>query len=106
MEAMKFLVTVAVAVILALPVTLSAQTGNAGSPAQNSPAKPGVDTAPNGNTSAQPQQPKTGSKKKAKVKKAGCVSPPADSGLPDYCKNPYWDPKDWIYIMENSGGHR
>jgi hypothetical protein len=39
--------------------------------------------------------------KKAKKVKTACVSPPADSGLPDYCKNPYWNPKDWDYIRSN-----
>jgi hypothetical protein len=95
MADMKFPVTVALAVILALPVGLSAQTGNAGSPAQNAPATPSASSAPETNSSAKSQQPDTNSKKsKKKAKKSNCVSLPADSGLPDYCKNPYWEPRD------------
>ena len=111
---MKSLAVVLVAVIFALPLSLSAQAGNANSVAQNAPA---TSTSPTADTSATPQQPNTDSSKSAKVKakkakkvkkvKTACVSPPADSGLPDYCKNPYWDPKDWDYIRSNeSPGNR
>jgi hypothetical protein len=103
MEDMKSLVTIALAVFLALPVALNAQTGNASSPAQNAPAAPSAGNASAANPTAQAQQPVERSKKKKKVKKNSCVSPPADSGLPDYCKNPYWEPRDWGYIRNNSG---
>jgi hypothetical protein len=108
MEDMKSLVTVSLAVFLVLPVGLSAQAGNANPPAQ-APATSGAGNAPAENTSAKPSQPLTDShKSKKKVKKSSCVSPPADSGLPDYCRNPYWNPKDWDYIRSNNspGGTR
>jgi hypothetical protein len=108
MNVMKFLVTVAVAAILVLPVALNAQAGNASSPAQNAP---GASSAATVQASSGPQQPNTDSKKKAKVKKvkkkSNCVSPAADSGLPDYCKNPFWEPRDWEYIktLQSAGTH-
>jgi hypothetical protein len=100
---MNALFTLALAAILALPPALVAQGTNASSPSQN----------PRGSSSnTVPQQPDNGSKKgkqnKAKpkkVKKSSCVSPPPDSGLEDYCKNPYWAPiRDWNYIQSNQGG--
>jgi hypothetical protein len=97
---MKILSTFALAAILALPPALAAQEGNASSPSQNSPTVP---------SATAPQQPEVGTKKDKqkklrKVKKNNCVSPPSDSGLPDYCRNPYWEPKDWVYIMNNQSG--
>ena len=105
---MKSLVTIALAGLLALPVALNAQAGNASSPAQNAPAAPsaGNTTAENPTVKSQPSN--AGKKSKKKLKKSSCVSPPADSGLPDYCKNPYWYPQDWDYIKNNttsSGRH-
>jgi hypothetical protein len=96
------------AACLLLPAGLSAQAANPGPSAQTAPSTPGVaDTGTGDNTTNQQQaQPNSKPRKKdkaAKVKKSSCVSPPADSGLPDYCKNPYWEPKDWIYILNNSG---
>jgi Ni/Co efflux regulator RcnB len=105
-EDMKSLVTIALAVSLALPLALNAQAGNASSPAQNAPAAPSAGNAPAANPTAQAQQPVERSKHKKKlnkVKKSNCVSPSADSGLPDYCRNPYWEPRDWDYIRNNSG---
>lgn len=107
---MNSLTNVAIATILTLPVALSGQTWNASSPAQNTPMQYGDGTARTGTTYNTPPQANTGSgksEKRAKVKKSSCVSPPANSGLPDYCKNPYWEPKDWYYIdMQGGGGGR
>jgi len=108
----SFLIFV-VAAMLALPP--GADSGKANATAQNAPtAAAPPSTAPAG-ASAQPRPPDTdktskqaGKKenkkeKKKKIKKSSCISPPPDSGLPDYCKNPYWEPKDWLYIMNNTG---
>ncbi|MGA2990487.1 MAG: hypothetical protein ABSD88_08420 [Candidatus Korobacteraceae bacterium] len=116
---LKFMVctTLFLAAVLAVPMRLGAGSAKAGASAQSPQAAvpgptPGGASAETGK--AQPHEDastKTGKKdknkkntqtKKAK-KKSACVSPPADSGLPDYCRNPYWDPKDWWYIYANNG---
>lgn len=100
---MKFLVAIVMTAMFALPPTLAAQAGSASAPAQNPPATTGAPAEQQpSNTSTSPED----NGKKAKVKKVKkvkkpCVSPPANSGLPDYCKNPYWEPKDWGYILSN-----
>ena len=106
---MKPLIAAMVAAVLAVPVGLAAQAGNASPPAQNPPA---TSTTPTGGTSTTvpttvPQQDNANSEKsekKPKAKKSSCLSPPADSGLPDYCKNPFWEPRDWTYINSLQGG--
>ena len=110
---MSSLLIFVVAAILALPP--GAGSGKTNAPAQNAPAAAAPSSTVPADAGAQPQQPgadktskQAGKKenkkeKKKKVKKSSCVSPPPDSGLPDYCKNPYWEPKDWIYIMNNTG---
>jgi hypothetical protein len=92
---MKVLFSAVLAAILALPSALAAQEAAASPPSQNPPAA----SSSNG-----PQQPDGKAKKgKVKTKKAKCVSPAPDSGLPDYCKNPYWPQPntDWMYIQSN-----
>jgi len=107
---MSSLLMFVLAAMLAFPP--GADSGQTNTPAQNAPTAAAPSATAPADASAQPPDKDKASKqagkkenkkeKKKKVKKSSCVSPPPDSGLPDYCKNPYWQPKDWIYIMNNA----
>jgi hypothetical protein len=99
---MSSLVSFVLVAVLAFSPALAAENAKGNTPSQNPPAVP-TDSKQVQSGASETQQPVTKQKKPnvKKVKKSSCVSPPADSGLPDYCKNPYWEPKDWNYIMMN-----
>lgn len=100
------LYTVALSAILALPVGLSAQTQTSTPPASR-PEELGAPPPSPSRAASTPSVPqdKHEAKRTKKVKKAkknNCNPGPSYPGMPDYCKNPYWDPKDWDYIYANS----
>ena len=108
-EVMRSLSSLMLFAVLAFSPALAAENLKGNSASQNPPAAPTASTQLQSGAS-ETQQPVTASQpakqknpKVKKVKKSSCVSPPAGSGLPDYCKSPYWDPKDWNYISINGG---
>ena len=110
---MSYLIPFILAAILALPAGLSAQAGKASAPAGSTPVAAPASTVP-ADASATPQQAnadkafhetkkksKDKKEKKPKTAKSTCVAPEPGSGWPNYCANPYWEPKDWIYLNVN-----
>lgn len=90
----------------ALTVRAQAQSGAIAAPAPSqatgAPASSAttVASAPqNGNGAARSGK----SAKKTEKTKDDCAKQ-VFQGQPDYCKNPYWGPKDWDYINENNAG--
>ena len=102
--AMSFLTALLLAAILALPTGVNADSEKAIPPAQAPAATAPADAGAKPATPASSSSKSRKKDKKKKVKKSSCVSPAPDSGLPDYCRSPYWEPKDWDYIRANESG--